>query len=373
MKVVCDQNLLIEPSQLPSSTELIKIDGRQIKASDVQDADVLLVRSVTRVDESLLEGSSVKFIGTATSGTDHLDINFLNRSNIEWHSAPGSNAHAVTDYCIACIGLWRSQKGREIRDLKVGIVGAGQVGSRLARRLSNFGLQVYVCDPPQVENGKAIPKLTYVDLDKISECEIVSLHVPFTREGEYSTENLIDSQFLDSLPEQSLLINSCRGEVVNEHALITTLDNNPEVSVALDVWLGEPLVNSVLSSKALIATPHIAGYSQLAKLSAAQIVTDKLLEFINSDTTLSLSIADLKLHPIETNGDVWEAVKVAFDVESISNEFKREVQKGLSENAFDSMRKRIANRKEFRELVVDGSEFNEEGLGALKALGIGIA
>lgn len=373
MKVVCDQNLLVEPSQLPSFTELIKINGRQIKASDVQDADVLLVRSVTRVDESLLEGSSVKFVGTATSGTDHLDINYLNRSNIEWHSAPGSNADAVADYCIACIGLWRSQIGREISDLRVGIVGTGQVGSRLARRLSNFGLQVYVCDPPQVEAGNVIPELTYVDLDKISECEIVSLHVPFTREGEYSTDNLINAQFLDSLPEHSLLINSCRGEVVNEHALMTALDNNPEVSVALDVWLGEPQVNSVLVSKALIATPHIAGYSQLAKVSAAQIITGKLLEFINSDMPQRSSIADLKLHPTKANGDVWEAVKVAFDVESISNEFKREVQKGLSEKAFDSMRKQIANRKEFRELVVDGSEFNEEGVNALKALGFATA
>lgn len=373
MKVICDQNLLIEPSQLPSSTELIKIDGRRIKASDVQDTDVLLVRSVTRVDESLLEGSSVKFVGTATSGTDHLDINYLNRSNIEWHSAPGSNADAVTDYCIACIGLWGSQIGRVISDLRVGIIGAGQVGSRLARRLSSFGLQVYVCDPPQVEDGNAIPELTYVDLDKISECEIVSLHVPFTREGECSTENLINSQFLDSLPEQSLLINSCRGEVVNEPALLLALNNNPGLSVALDVWLGEPQVNSSLASKALIATPHIAGYSQLAKLSAAQIISDRLLEFINSDMPQRSSIEDLKLYPIETNGDVWEAVKVAFDVESISNEFKLEVSKGLSEKAFDLMRKQIANRKEFRELVVDGSGFNEEGPGALKALGIGIA
>lgn len=374
MKIVCDENLHLDSVKFPAGTTVLKVNGREITQHQLNDADALLVRSVTPVDRALLDGTAIRFVGTATSGTDHLDKDYLDSQGIRWCSAPGSNADAVADYCIASIGYWlhkNSFESSKLSELSVGIVGAGQVGSRLARRLSSAGCQVLLCDPPlAAETGEVVGQ-QFVDLVRIQECDIVSLHVPFIQSGAYPTASLIGSDFLQPLDGRRLLINSCRGEVLDESALLAAIKTNPELSVVIDVWRGEPDVNAILVDAALIATPHIAGYSQLAKRSAAHMVAQDLFDFfaLNSSGANIQNETGLDAEGLELNDSIWDTVLQAFDIAALSANFKDCVAHGMSVEAFDVMRKNLSARREFRELEISQTDLEGENRALLSALG----
>ncbi len=368
MKVVCDENLNLDLSKISDKVALVRVNGREITNALLTDADALLVRSVTPVNRQLLEGSGVRFVGTATSGTDHIDHAYLDKQGIEWSAAPGSNADAVVDYCFACIAHWSIRNSKDVGGLSVGVVGAGQVGSRLIQRLSGIGCEVVVCDPLLRESDEN--RYDFVDLAHISQCDIVSIHVPCTQSGKHPTAQMIDTRFFQSLLDDCLFINSCRGEVIDETALKEEIVRR-NLSAAIDVWQREPDIDSELAKNVFIASPHIAGYSALAKKTAGSMIISDLHNYILGEgswidpQTTEVEATEL----LSPNESIWHTTLKAFDVSTLSDSFKESVNQGSAGKEFDSYRVRLAARKEFREMRVESNGLSDEGIRMYQSLG----
>ncbi|MDH0896218.1 MULTISPECIES: 4-phosphoerythronate dehydrogenase PdxB [unclassified Pseudomonas] len=259
MQIVADENIPLLDEFFSAFGPIARHPGRGIDRAALGDAEVLLVRSVTRVDRALLEGSRVRFVGTCTIGTDHLDLDYFAEAGIAWSSAPGCNARGVVDYVLGCLLALAETTGRPLAGLRYGVVGAGQVGGRLVQVLRGLGWPVLVCDPPRqaAEGGD------FVDLATIlHECDVISLHTPLGA----GTRHLLGAEQLRALRPGAWLINASRGPVVDNAALKAHLSAGADLQVALDVWEGEPLADPELAALCRIATPHIAGYSLDGKL-----------------------------------------------------------------------------------------------------------
>lgn len=263
MHILADENIPLVEAFFAEHGEIRRMHGRTINRAALGDSEVLLVRSVTRVDRELLEGSRVRFVGTCTIGTDHLDLDYFEEVGIAWASAPGCNARGVVDYVLGSLLALAEGEGVELADLRYGVVGAGEVGGRLVEVLRGLGWNVRVCDPPRQaqETGE------FVGLDEIlEECDVISLHTPLILEGEHATFHLLDQARLERLRPGAWLINASRGAVVDNAALREQLAQRPDIQAVLDVWEGEPQVDVALAELCWIATPHIAGYSLDGKL-----------------------------------------------------------------------------------------------------------
>lgn len=263
MHILADENIPLVEAFFAEHGEIRRMHGRTINRAALGDSEVLLVRSVTRVDRELLEGSRVRFVGTCTIGTDHLDLDYFEEAGIAWASAPGCNARGVVDYVLGSLLALAEGEGVELADLRYGVVGAGEVGGRLVEVLRGLGWNVRVCDPPRQaqETGE------FVGLDEIlEECDVISLHTPLILEGEHATFHLLDQARLERLRPGAWLINASRGAVVDNAALREQLAQRPDIQAVLDVWEGEPQVDVALAELCWIATPHIAGYSLDGKL-----------------------------------------------------------------------------------------------------------
>lgn len=259
MRIVADENIPLLDEFFSGFGEIRRLPGRAISAADVGDADLLLVRSVTRVDQALLQGSAVRFVGTCTIGTDHLDLDYFAEAGIAWSSAPGCNARGVVDYVLGSVLSLAERAGVDPAQRVYGVVGAGQVGGRLIEVLRGLGWQVLVCDPPRqfAEGGD------FVSLERIvAECDVISLHTPI----DGGTRYLFDATRLAALKPGAWLINAARGAVVDNAALRQLLPQRGDLQVVLDVWEGEPQADVELAALCQLATPHIAGYSLDGKL-----------------------------------------------------------------------------------------------------------
>jgi erythronate-4-phosphate dehydrogenase len=274
MKIVADENILAVDHWLEGTADLVLLPGRQISAADVRDADALLVRSITRVDESLLRNSSVTFVGTATSGTDHVDKAWLQRSGIHFADAAGCNANAVVEYVLAVFASLITNASWSPWDSRVAVVGAGHVGSALLRRLQSLGIECVACDP-YVES---LPGVEIVSLDQALQADVVCLHTPLTTEGLHPTFHMIDAARLNQMASHTILINAGRGEVIDNRALLSHLRDNPERKVILDVWESEPEPDIELLQLVYAGTPHIAGYSIEAKYAASRCILRQLCD-----------------------------------------------------------------------------------------------
>ncbi|MFV0455895.1 MAG: 4-phosphoerythronate dehydrogenase PdxB [Pseudomonas sp.] len=263
MHILADENIPLVDAFFAEHGEIRRMQGRTINRAALGDSEVLLVRSVTRVDRELLEGSRVRFVGTCTIGTDHLDLDYFEEAGIAWASAPGCNARGVVDYVLGSLLALAEGEGVELAGRRYGVVGAGEVGGRLVEVLRGLGWNVRVCDPPRQtrEAGE------FVSLDEvIEECDVISLHTPLTLEGDHVTFHLLDQARLEQLRPGAWLINASRGAVVDNAALREQLAQRPDIQAVLDVWEGEPQVDVALAELCWIATPHIAGYSLDGKL-----------------------------------------------------------------------------------------------------------
>jgi erythronate-4-phosphate dehydrogenase len=233
----------------------------------------LITRTVTRVDQVLLEDSEVEFVGTATIGTDHMDLDYLRKANIGYSNAAGCNAEGAAEYVVSGLFELSRQKNFNPLQLKAGIVGFGNVGSRLHAKLEVLGIDCLLCDPPLQQSGRS--EQSFVSLDTIlAECNFISLHVPLVRTGDHQTFHLLDASRLRELAEDCVLINAARGEVVDNAALLGLLQQRDDLSVYLDTWENEPLVSRELLQRVNLATPHIAGYSVEGRLRGTQMVLD---------------------------------------------------------------------------------------------------
>ena len=234
------------------------VSGREMTASVVSDADCLLVRSVTAVNSDLLAGSRVRFVGTATIGFEHIDVDFLAKQNIAFASAPGSNANSVAEYVVAAMLEAAEKHNFQLDGKSIGIVGVGNVGSRVEKKAKALGMKVYLNDPPlQRESGDA----KYLPIEKLYGCDFVTFHTPLSFEGIDETFHLADEGFFKSLKNGVIFLNTSRGGVVDTAALKGAIRSGKVKAAVLDVWEDEPNIDAEVLEMVDIGTPHIAGYS----------------------------------------------------------------------------------------------------------------
>ncbi|KZZ47719.1 erythronate-4-phosphate dehydrogenase, partial [Oleiphilus sp. HI0085] len=273
MKIVADENIPLLTRFFGDLGDIVKLPGREIKAEHLSDADFLIVRSVTKVNRELLENSSVKFVGTCTIGIDHIDTDYLDQQGIRYCNAPGCNANSVVEYVLSCLSILTETHSLDLGSVTVGIVGYGNVGSLLAARLEKLGIKFKACDPFLDDDS-------LVSFEEVMRCDLISLHVPLSKEGTHPTYHMIDKQVLESLQPEQILINSSRGPVIDNDDLNDFLDHQPQFTAILDVWEREPELNVELARKVFIGTPHIAGYSFDGKVLGTEMVYRALCQFL---------------------------------------------------------------------------------------------
>ncbi|PMQ10925.1 Erythronate-4-phosphate dehydrogenase [Pseudomonas sp. AD21] len=359
MLIVADENIPLLDAFFAGFGEIRRVPGRSIDRATVEQADVLLVRSVTNVNRALLEGSKVRFVGTCTIGTDHLDLEYFNEAGITWSSAPGCNARGVVDYVLGSLMTLAEIEGVDLTQRTYGVVGAGEVGGRLVKVLKGLGWNVKVCDPPRqaAEGGD------YVSLEQIIEqCDVISLHTPLTRSGGGATWHLFDQQRLQQLKPGAWLINAARGPVVDNAALRKVLLQREDLQAVLDVWEAEPEVDVALAELCVLATPHIAGYSLDGKQRGTAQIYEAYCEFIGQPVSIQLSellpapwLSQVTLHA--DSDPAWALAMLCrgvYDPRRDDADFRRSLVGNVGEQraAFDVLRKQYPVRREIEGLKV---------------------
>lgn len=259
MKIVCDDKIPFLRGALEPYAQVVYAPGQAITASTVHDADALIVRTRTKCNAQLLEGSGVKMVATATIGFDHIDTDWCESHEIDWTNAPGCNSSSVEQYMGSLLVTMARSMGFECRNKTLGVIGVGNVGRKVARLAALLGFRVLVCDPPRARiEGESL----FCTLEQIIEkADIITCHVPLIMEGEDSTYHLFDSKRIQAMRPDQILINTSRGEVVDCKALKEALSHGKLMAAALDVWENEPQIDRELLDMLFVATPHIAGYS----------------------------------------------------------------------------------------------------------------
>lgn len=297
MKVVVDDKIpYIEGKIERLVDEVVYLPGAKITADDVKDADILLVRTRTHCCRELLEGSKVRLVVTATIGFDHLDTQYLDEAGIEWHNCPGCNATSVAQYVHNCLLLLQKEKGLNLSDLTLGIVGVGHVGSEVLKACRPLVKRVLLNDPPRQEKEGGV----FHSLDELRElCDIITIHTPLICDGKYPTFHLIDEAFLQAAPKHLVLINSGRGEVVDNAALLNALNEGRIADAIIDTWENEPNLSRTLLDKVYIGTPHIAGYSADGKANATRMSLQHIAKWLSErgDTTALRTMSGLVVEP----------------------------------------------------------------------------
>lgn len=275
MKIVIDDKIPYIREVIGTLTDnAVYRKGSEIGPDDVRDADALIVRTRTRCDGKLLRGSNVKFIATATIGFDHIDADYLRQAGIEWMSCPGCNAASVAQYVRSILLLLKRDRGARLDRMTLGIVGCGHVGTKVLDVAREYGMRVLVCDPPRQERGDEGTFVTMGDIER--ECDIITFHVPLAKDGPHPTYHLADEGFFNRLARRPIIINTSRGAVVDNCALLSALIYNKVADAVIDTWEHEPDIDLRLLDRAWIATPHIAGYSADGKVNADNMVIDGL-------------------------------------------------------------------------------------------------
>ena len=277
MYIVADENIALLDDFFAHLGKLHKRAGRQLSALEIKEADVLLVRSVTQVNAQLLQDSRVRFVGSATIGDDHLDKQWLDSQGITWRTAPACNAKSVVEYVFAALAYLSEIKNLELSHKVLGIIGLGNVGSLLASFAQHLGFTVIGYDPFTQHTA-----INQVELEQLlAQADIVSLHTPLTKTGAYPSFHLLNENNLRQLKQGAILLNSGRGAAIDNQALLAFMTHNPHhlAGLVLDVWEGEPMVNSTLAQKVDIVTPHIAGYSLEGKWRGTEMIYLALCDF----------------------------------------------------------------------------------------------
>ncbi|MCP4607853.1 MAG: 4-phosphoerythronate dehydrogenase PdxB [Planctomycetes bacterium] len=376
MKIIADANIPFVAECFSSIGEVVTVGGREITPSVVAEADVLLVRSITQVNADLLAGSKVRFAATATIGFDHVDIDFLQRNNIGFTSAPGSNANSAAEYVIAGL-LEVSQKcDINLESQSIGIIGVGNVGSRVAKKCAALGMRIYLNDPPlQRQTGEA----KYLPLKELYDCDFITFHTPLTFEGIDKTYRLADEGFFKSLKKGCVFVNASRGGVVDSEALKTVIQSERLKAVVLDVWENEPNINIELLEMVDIGTPHIAGYSLDGKISGMIMIYKAVCEHFGLSPKYSIEdflpepvVHQLTIEPTNNEQDALsDAVRKIYDIREDDNRLRQIAEKSENKRGeyFDGLRKKYHIRREFQNTKVFVEDRNSALATKLEGIG----
>lgn len=367
-RILVDENIPWAETLLSNWGELEAFRGRDLRRDLLGDADILLVRSVTEVNAALLEGSVVRFVGSTTIGTDHLDTRWLDQQGIRWCSAPGSNADSVVDYCLSAFCALPGALERLLDGALVGIIGYGNVGARLHRRLAALGVACLAYDPWL--SAEQCPVLA--PLERVLDCEIISLHTPLTRGGPFPTRHLLGLDDLLALPSDAILLNAGRGEVLATDTLLSLRQQRPDIQLVLDVWEGEPGISADLVSRCAVATPHIAGYSQDGKWRGLLQVARQLALYLGEElpaVTPPLAPAPL----VDLSGADSRAALIrslvlgVYDIREDDRRLRDSLEAVEPARAFDQLRRHYPARREVTAARLTGAERLAGDLGKMLA------
>jgi erythronate-4-phosphate dehydrogenase len=377
MKIVADANIPFVKECFSSIGEVTTIGGREMTPWNVADADILLVRSITPVGVDLLAGSKVRFVGTATIGFDHIDLGFLQSNNIGFASAPGSNANSAAEYVIAGLLDIGQKYAIDLEGRSIGIIGVGNVGSRVAKKCAAMGMDVYLNDPPlQRQTGDK----KYLPLEKLFDCDFITLHTPLTFEGRDKTYHLADEKFFKSLKERCVFVNASRGAVVDSNALKSAIRSGRLRAVVLDVWENEPDIDIELLKMVDIGTPHIAGYSLDGKIAGMIMIYKAACEYFAVEPKFDMgdflpepAVPELSVYlNVTTDQDaLLRAVRKIYRIDKDDARLRRVLDKPAADRGkyFDSLRKNYPVRREFQNTSVIVKDANSSL--AKKLVGIG--
>lgn len=323
IRIVADDKIPFLKGALERVARVDYLPGGVISNKDLTDADGLIIRTRTQCDRSLLEGTKVQFIATATIGYDHIDKDYCEAAGIRWTNAPGCNSTSVQQYLVSTLLFLANLKNFDLGELVLGVVGVGNVGSKVSTAAEALGMEVLLNDPPRMrrEGGQA-----FVELDKMLErADILTLHVPLNRGGADNTFHMVDEQFIRRVKRDAILINTSRGEVVDEIALLDGIRTGKLSDVVMDVFENEPNINPELLKATTVGTPHIAGYSLDGKANGTTMSVRAISRYFNLGLD-EWSPPDIPMPPeYLLHGDVsgssknellWELVRQTYDVTS---------------------------------------------------------
>lgn len=369
MLIVADENMPLVEECFSGLGDIRRLPGRTLRPEDVKNAEVLLVRSVTQVNEDLLKGSKVRFVATATIGTDHLDIPFLEKSEIAWSSAAGCNALSVAEYVVSCVARLRMDGILSKSGGRAAVIGVGNVGSLVSERLKWLGFDVLEYDPPRAERDADFKT---ADFDDLRELDLLCLHTPLTKDGRHPTFHMVGGDFLNRQREGCVLLSAGRGPVVDFSALPSVTDR---LRLVLDVWEPEPGVLHEDLKRACIASPHVAGYSLQSKWRGTRMVRQAA-----SDKLANLPAPPVVPDPVETPKIIlpktvssWEELVLSlYDPMRDTEQMKSELLSVLPDEVgprFDKLRKNYPLRHEFAFPVIEAQGIPEGDRQLLLRLG----
>ncbi len=370
MRAVADENLAALADTFGRALDTTTLPGRAIRREHLVDAEVLLVRSVTRVNAELLDGTPVRFVGSATIGADHLDTDWMDANGIHWATAPGCNADAAAQYTLGMMVLACQRLGRDLRQQRVGVFGRGNVGGRLVALLDALGVEVVACDPPlaaQGETGLVTPR-------QALGADIVSLHTPLTRSGRWPTAGMIDANAIASMPHGVLLVNAARGDIVARGPLLEALARR-RLRAALDTWPGEPDIRSMSLDSITVATPHVAGYSRQGKRRGTAMIHQAWQRWAETPLRVETKVSVDEIHDVEPPSSATDVVESAIlSVTRIIGDDARmrEIQP-VSDERFDALRRDYVPRQEFAACRVRLPVDNPDARQTLARLGFQVA
>ncbi|MEX2191084.1 MAG: 4-phosphoerythronate dehydrogenase [Bacteroidota bacterium] len=355
---------------------VVALKSTEITRKALRKTDILIVRSETRVDKSLLEGSNIRFVGTVTIGTDHIDPDYLVSKGIAFASAPGSNANSVAEYVAAGLLTWTERTRQSLQGKTIGIVGVGNVGSKVLNVAQALGMTPLLNDPPLARRhvaGKFVP------LDDLMDADFITLHVPLTRTGEDATVHLFDKKRIAGMKRGSVLINTSRGPVLETGALREALASSHLSAAILDVWEREPVIDMGLLEQVMLGTPHIAGYSLDGKLNALRMVYESVCRHLNilpSWTVEAVAPGDLShfrilAHLSDEQAIVGFAVRRAYDIELDDSLLRAALNISRDDlgEYFMRLRAEYRARREFFNYEIELDSVRRTSTGALGQLG----
>jgi erythronate-4-phosphate dehydrogenase len=381
LKIIADANIPYVAECFSSIGEIEIVSGREITPTVVADADALIVRSVTRVDSDLLGKSRVRFVGTATIGFDHIDTEYLTQRNIGFASAPGSNANSAAEYVIAAL-LEIGQKHKiKLEGKSIGIIGVGNVGSRVAKKAAALGMKVKLNDPP-LQRQTGDPK--YLPVIELFDCDFITLHTPLTYDGVDKTFHLADKKFFQSLKQKCVFINASRGAVVDSVALKSAIKTGQLKAVALDVWENEPNIDTGLLEMVDIGTPHIAGYSLDGKITGMIMIYKAACNYFGISPKFDIEdflpepiVPELTVNPYDGNEQevLCQTVRKIYNIRDDDHKLRDIIEEssGKKGQFFDSLRKNYPVRREFQNTQVILESPNESIAKKLTGIGFRVA
>ncbi len=359
LNIVAGENIPYLEDAFEDLGNLTILPGRSITSAHLQNAQALLIRSITQVAAGLLQGTPIKFVGSASAGTDHLDIDYLQSQNITFTSASGSNANSVAEYVMAALLFLGNKLDLSLKGKTIGIVGVGNIGKLVKQKAEALHMYPLLHDPPLADSGQIISH----SLEETLSCDVVTFHTPLTYEGPYPTYHLLNEHTVNWLKPSTIFINAARGEVVNTSVLLDAIIHQKIGPTVIDVWEHEPAIDWDLFQNVTLGTPHIAGHSLEGKANGTFMIYNALCKHVNREPTWNpaqslpppiVPVLELPDHIQTEQGQIHEVLRTLYDIETDHHQMQQLLTSSPEERPtlFDALRRHYPIRREFHQTTL---------------------